>query len=143
MTQHISYKQTAVLCLAVGMLFGVAVSSAYFVSNPVVETEHEIQYKTVEKPVSDDGMVFAIYRGRNTPADFSFPVTVTFRRFSNDSWQPVHAAKADDGEPFVVDLNHSTQYQIFVTDAIGTERYLGRFKPTTDTREPVEIVIGR
>jgi hypothetical protein len=65
MTQHISYKQTAVLCLAVGMLFGVAVSSAYFVSNPVVETEHEIQYKTVEKPVSDDGMVFAIYRGRH------------------------------------------------------------------------------
>lgn len=138
MTDHYAIAAVFVLGVAIG---GVS-AGGYFMTNPVVETEYKTVYTTVEKPVSDEGIVFEIRAGPEAPSDWEFPVKAEFKAVVDGEWQTQYMATVNEGEPFVVDLNESTRYQISVTAASGETRILGSFYPNHENGNVVLQIGG-
>lgn len=128
------------LPLVIGVLIGATAAGGYFYANPAVETEYETVYSTVEKPVSDNGTVFSLRSGYESPQEWDFPSRVEFKVPQNGTWETRYMATVNENDHFVVDLNQSQRYQIAVTDPAGRQRVLGTYRPTGGP-QPVELVM--
>ena len=119
------FDRTQFTSLAVGVIVGIAITSGYFALHPLTVTETQIEYQTVEKPVSEDGIVFEVQG--HAP---DYPVQVRFETTNNSTWSPVYAFGVDHSEHFVAPLNTSKTYRVVVTDADGDNARLGVLKPS-------------
>lgn len=126
---------------AVGVFFGIALASGYFVAFPVTDTEYVTETNTVTEYVSPNATTFVIREGASTPLSWDWPVTVEFQHATSDyNWTTAWVARVREGDPFAVGLDPEQRYRVHVESASGEERVVGAIVPKYED-EPVEIVL--
>ena len=83
--------------------------------------------------LTDNTVTYQVQRATHPPTNWTFPVTVTFQRYENETWSNATVVTVNESETFQPELDTETRYRVFVKDADGDRRMLGGHRPAGKT----------